>query len=106
MLCFSFKNFVRTHAEVSRTGNESDVTKIMLIGILLFLDNIKIMSNFPYSSDLAWNFWLLPTLKEKLRGRKSNTGSEVIPAVQGSLKHLPEKGHEKMGSKMGQLHII
>lgn len=55
--------------------------------------NIKIMPHPPYSPDLApCDFWLFPTLKEKLRGRKFNTDSEVISAVEGSLKQLPEKG--------------
>ena len=52
---------------------------------------IKIMPNLFYSSDLAlWDFWLLLILKEKLRGRKFNTVSEVFSAVLSSLKKYPK----------------
>ena len=37
------------------------------------------------------DFWLFPTLKEKLHGRKFSAESEAISAVQGSSKKIPEK---------------
>ena len=55
--------------------------------------NIKIIPHPPYSPGLVpCDFWLFPMLKEKLCGRKFNIDSEIISAVQGSLKQLPEKG--------------
>lgn len=49
--------------------------------------NTKIMSNHPYSIDLApSDFWLFLILKEKLCKKKFNADSEVISAAQDSLK--------------------
>lgn len=45
-----------------------------------------------YSPNLTpYDFCLFPKLKDKLRGRKFTTDSDVITEVHGSLKQIPQK---------------
>ncbi len=52
--------------------------------------NIETVPHPPYSPDLApCDFWLFPTLKKALRGRRFNSDEEVKQAVYSAFQKLP-----------------
>jgi histone-lysine N-methyltransferase SETMAR len=56
----------------------------------LSTQNIKLIGHPPYSSDLAPNdFFLFPTVKDKLRGQRFSTPEEVVDAFKNHVLELP-----------------
>ena len=75
-ICFSFENFATTRAEKASwmVGNWILYHDFALLSLLLFNNVLvnAILKSF-YSPDFApCDFWLIPMLKEKPRGRKFN----------------------------------
>ena len=120
ILFFSFENFATDRENFKiwkRIGNYVTIMFVwmsllllsnMLVNVILKSCNISYPLNSPDRSPR--DFWLIPTLKGKGRGKKFNTDSEIISAVHSSLKFASRKKFLyffwRVGSTMRQSHII
>ena len=53
------------------------------------------MDHPPYSPDLApCDFWLFPTLKERLAGRKFDRVQDLAKAVNSELRGIPKEDYQ------------
>lgn len=56
---------------------------------------IQILDHPPYSPDLApCDFWLFPTLKERLAGRKFDRVQDLAKAVNSELRGIPKEDYQ------------
>ena len=56
---------------------------------------IQILDHPPYSPDLApCDFWLFPTLKERLVGRKFDRVQDLAKAVNSELRGIPKEDYQ------------
>ena len=66
--------------------------------------NIEPFQHPPLSPDLAiCDFFLFPTVKDHLRGRKFKTIEELGTAIMDALRTVTRDGLH-VGGKMGQVH--
>lgn len=61
---------------------------------------VKVLDHPPYSPDLApCDFWLFPTLKERLAGRKFDRIQDLTKAVKSELESIPREEYQKAFQK-------
>ena len=67
--------------------------------------NIEPLQHPPYSPDLAiCDFFLFPTVKDHLRGRKFESRGELGTAITEALRTVTRDGLQHVGGKIGQVH--
>ena len=82
------------------------IGKITLIPVAFLMAlSIEPLLHPPYSPDLAiCNFFLFPTVKDHLRGRKFESREELGNAITEALRTVTRDVLQHVGGKMGQVH--
>ena len=67
--------------------------------------NIEPPQHPPYRPDVAiCDFFLFPTAKDHLRGRKFESREELSTAITEALRTATRDGLQHVGGNMGQVH--
>ena len=63
-------------------------------------NGMPLVRQAPYSPDLApWDFWLFPTLKTTLKGKRFQSREDIIQKSSEELRSIPEEQFQRTFQK-------